>query len=699
MGFETNGSIRKELDQRWQESQPLWQQYWYEADLDTKMATGQQDYWNSFYNVNYRNQKILMFNKILRVLNMVGGYQRKNRLASIVTATHQGDDQTSEDMSEVMHWAHSQDQTYERISECFEGSNMQGINLLNIWMDYREDPENGEIRTTRMPFNSFLMDNYWTKPDLSDCGWIWTRKYITRDQLLSMHPDLVDDLPLISKGYGAKDGRFQFLAQNWYQYQQELFAYDEYWKRDYRKVKKILDQATGEVMDWNGTKDQLELFKRYNPNIKVINAMKPTVKLHNLVNGTLVYEEMTPYGIDRYPFVPFTCYHYPEVQNYAYRYQGIVRNIRDSQIELNRRRNRMLDILDSQVQSGLLVKEVALVNPEDAFLQGPGRVQFFKHSANLQSDVQHIPPPSIPESLFQLESVLDSEIMSIAGVNEELFGEGGGKGEDPSGVLHQLRMGAALVSLQNVFDRLNQSQMEVGNVFLELFQANFSKGKLESILGRPVSQEFEDVRFQKYRCVVEEGQLTSTQRQLQFAQAIQMKQMGFNIPTSYLIDKSSLQGKKDLMDAMKKEEEQAAQMQQMQAQQAMEQQQVMTRQLESQAQANFAAAEERKTRAVSNISLAKERSSQSVHDRAAAALDNAKALNELAGFDDERLMKLASFIVDIQLKQKQLAGGEEGDSIQQTNSETAKIESSNDQTKAQSQQQTQPQSQSTVPMQ
>lgn len=683
MEFGTNSSITKEIDQRWQESQPLWQQYWYEADLDTKMATGQQDYWNTFYNINYRNQKILQFNKILRVLNMVGGYQRKNRLASIVSATHQGDDQTSEDMSEVMHWAHQQDNTYERISECFEGSNMQGINLLNIWMDYREDPENGEIRTTRLPFNAFLMDNYWSKPDLSDCDWIWTRKYLTRPQVLSLHPDLENDLPLISKGYGAKDGRFQFLAQNWYQYQQELFAYDEYWKRDYRKVKKILDQATGEVMDWNGTREQLELFKRYNPNIKVITAMKPTVKLHNLVNGTLVYEEMTPYGIDRYPFVPFICYHYPEVQNYAYRYQGIVRNIRDSQIELNRRRNRMLDILDSQVQSGLLVKEDALVNPEDAFLAGPGRVQFFKQSANLQADVQHVPPPNIPQSLFELEQVLDSEIMSIAGVNEELFGEGGGKGEDPSGVLHQLRMGAALVSLQNVFDRLNQSQMEVGNIFLDLFQANFSKGKLESILGREVSDEFGDVRFQKYRCVVEEGQLTSTQRQLQFAQAMQMKQMGFPIPMSYLIDKSTLQGKKDLMQSMQQEEQQAAQMQQAQVQAALEQQQVMTRQLESQAEANYAAADERKTRAVSNISLAKERASQSVHDRASAALENAKALNELSTFDDERLMKLANFIVDIQMKQKQIAGGEEEDSIKQSDKETAEIDASNEQTKPQ----------------
>jgi hypothetical protein len=389
-----------------------------------------------------------------------------------------------------------------------------------------------------------------------------------------------------------------------------------------------------------------------------------------------------PYGIDRYPFVPFLCYHYPEVQNYAYRYQGIVRNIRDSQIELNRRRNRMLDILDSQVQSGLLVKEDALVNPEDAFLQGPGRVQFFKNTANLQTDVVPVQPPNIPQSLFELESVLEKEIMSIAGVNEELFGEGGGKGEDPSGFLHQLRMGAALVSLQSIFDRLNESQMEVGNIFLDLMQANFSEGKLESILGHPVSAEFKDVRFQKYRCACEEGQLTASQRQLQFQQAMNMKQLGFPIPMSYLIEKSSLQGKKDLMESISKEEQQTAQMQQAQAQAQIQQQQMMSRQLESQAQANYAAADERKTRAVSNIALAKERASQGVHDRAGAALDNAKALKEIGSLDEERLMKLAHFILDIQAKQKQLAGGEEEDAVEQANRDTAQIDRSNQNTQA-----------------
>ena len=251
MTWPTSNPVSRELDDFWKESQSLWQQWWFEADLDTKMATGQQDYWNSFYNVNYRNQKVLMFNKILRIINMIGGYQRKNRLASVVYPSDNDQDmgQTAEQLTKVLSWVYRQDNTYEKISECFDGSNICGLNLLHVWVDHREDPENGAIRTERIPFNAFLMDNYWTKQDLSDCDRIWTRRYITKRQLQSIFPKIDKDIPALGSGYAAKDGKFQFLAQNWYQYQEQMYAYDEYWVRDYKKKKKILDKSTGEVVD------------------------------------------------------------------------------------------------------------------------------------------------------------------------------------------------------------------------------------------------------------------------------------------------------------------------------------------------------------------------------------------------------------------------------------------------------------------
>lgn len=656
--YEFDYSLKKEMDERWKESQPLIQQWWYEADLDTKMATGQQDYSNSFFGGanNYRNQKQLQFNKILRVLNMVGGYQRKNRLQTVVNASQSGDiniddQETADEFTEVLSWVMRQDDTYEKISDCFDGSNIAGLNLLSIWIDHREDVENGMIRTNRIPFNAFLMDNYWVNTDLSDCDYIWTRKYLSRPQVLSLNPRLKKELPNLKQGPGAKDGRFQFLAQNWYQYQQDLFAYDEYFVRKYRKIRKLVDRVTGETAEWKGTREQFQLLRQYNPNIELISAMKPTVKLHVLVNGHLVYEEDRPYNIDSYPFVPFLCYHFPEVQNYAYRYQGIVRNIRDSQIELNRRRNRMLDILDSQIQSGLMVKEDALVNPEDAFIQGPGRILYFKNTANLATDQVQIQPTTWNPGMLEMAQIMDQEIMSIAGATDELFGENT-DGKDMSGFLSQLRMGAGLVSMQGIFDKLNQSQKQVGNVMLEMIQENFEASKVRQIISKDPTEQFYSKTFSKYHCIVEEAALTSTQRQLQLVQALQLKQLGIPVSNKYILSKSTLQGKKEIMEDLEQQDKQAAEMQENQAHLEMAKLALEAKQLESVSQANFAAAEERKTRSIANIAMADQKLTQGQADEARGALDNAKALKELEHMDENQLLKLSDFIVSLHERQK-----------------------------------------------
>ncbi len=653
MTYSSSDPVARELDDFWKESQSLWQQWWFEADQDTKMMTGQQDTYNTSYNLNYRNQRLLQFNKILRIHNMIGGYQRDNRLQSILQAADNDPDmgETADQRSTVLNWSKRQDSTYEKISECFDGSNTCGLNLLNLWMDFREDPESGCIRTDRLPFNSFLMDNYWTKKDLSDCDRIWTRRYLSQRQLTSLIPGIGKELPFYGKGYAAKDGKFQFLAQNWYQYQEAMFAYDEYWVRDYKTKRKLLDRSTGEVADWKGTKEQFQLLRKFNPNVELIKARVPTIKLHVLVNNHLVYEEQSPYGIDRFPFVPFVAYHFPEVQNYAYRYQGVVRNIRDSQIELNRRRNKLLDIMDAQVQSGLMVKEDALVNPEDAFMQGPGKVLYFKQSSNLATDVAPIPPPPVAQGWMELIQTIEKEIQDIVGP-EELFAQNM-KSTDMSSALYKLKMGTGLTGLRNLFDNLNQSQKMVGEIMDDMAVNNFSQGKVARILGKEPSQYFFDTSFSKYSCQVEEAELTATQRQLKFLQAMQMKQISpDSIPDDYLLSISSLQDKKALAERSKMRQQQMAQAQQAQLQQAMQETAIRTRSLEAKAQNDFASAEERKGRTLSNIGLEKEREAEAQRNESEAALNNAKTMHELADLGDDRLIKLANFAMDLQAKQK-----------------------------------------------
>lgn len=663
--FEFDNSLKKEMKDRYEQSQPLTTQWQQQADIDTKMSVGQQDYLNKLYTTNTRNSAgLLQFNKILRALNLISGYQRKNRNVTIASPVENADAETSDQLTGCLYWSKNRDNTYEKISDCFYGACVTGFTLLNVWMDYREDPESGDIKSIRVPYNAFMMDPYWKNSDLSDCDWIWQRSYRTTQQVLATYPKIKKDLASMNTQQGQNDGRFMYMPENQQMYNKNLWAYDEYWTREYKTVKKLLNKVTNEVIDYpkNMDDEREEILRRFNPNVEIIKAQAPTVKLHVLINNNLVYEEESPYGIDKYPYIPFLCYFNPEVQDYAYRYMGIVRNIRDSQIELNRRRNKMLDILDSQVNSGMIVKEDALVDPEDAFLSGQGRVMYLKDTATM-ADIQPIPAPQIPPSMFEMQKLMDEEITSIAGITDELFGESDDK--SMSGFLTQLRMGAGLVSLQPIFDRLNSAQKALGELWISLIQGNFSSGKVHRILNKEPTQQFKDGSFQKYDCVVEEGILTSTQKQLQFIQLLQMKQMDIPIPTQLLIEASTLQNKKELIEAIQAQEQQAAQTQQMQMQQAMQKEAVLTRSLEAKAQNDFASAQERQTRAISNIGLAKERSAEAIHDRAKAALDNIMAVAKLQELDENRLMSLANFITELQMKQRVADEGFTGDATQE----------------------------------
>ena len=676
-----NNPISRELNDFWQQSQSLAQQFWYEADLDTKFVVGMQDSANGTQGINYQNRKQLTYNKIIRLINMIGGYQRDNRLQSIIQASDNDPDmgETADQRSTVLSWNMQQDNTYDKISDCFEGSTICGQNLLSIWMDFREDPENGKICTDRLPFSSYIMDPFWTKQDLSDCGRIWTRKYLTRQQVDAIFPGASKEVPSLQTGYASMDGKFQYLAQNWYQYNVQMYAYDEYWVQDYKEKRKLLDTRTGEVAPWNGTKEQFQLLMRINPNVKLIKARVPTVKHYVLVNNNLMYEEQSPWGLDRMPFGVSVAYMFPEVQNYAYRTFGVVRNIRDPQIETNRRRNRLLDMLDAQVQSGMAVKEDALVNPEDGFMQGPGRVMFFKNSANLATDMKEFMPPPVGSGWLELIQTIEKEIMDIVGP-EELFAQNLGA-KEMSGVLMKLKMGAGLTGLRSIFDRLNTFQKNVSEIIDDLAVNNYSEGKVAHIIGKEPSPHFFEKEFQKFNCVLDEGEMTSSQRQFKLLQALQMKQiMPEAISDDYILKLSNLQDKKQLIEDRQKMAQQQAKIQEVQTQQALQQQQILTRSLEAKAQADFASAEERKARSLADMGLAQQHAAVAIHERAKAGLDNAKALKEIDEMGDKRLMNLADFILSIQERQQALQRGEEDAQLVAKAQSDQSVEAANSQT-------------------
>lgn len=642
-----NEDILQMINEKYTESISLWQQFWYEGDIDTRMAAGDQSFYSYYFNTQpFRLQNQLFFNKLRRIRNMITGYQRRNRKSIISIPQHNSAQETADQFSEILIWSMNNANMFNTISEAFEGGITSGINLLSVWMDYRNDPVSGDIRCDNYSYNSFMLDPYFRKSDLSDCNFVWVRKWLSKPQAASLMPERakeIEDLPY----YANRDGKFPFQPENFQYSMKKLVAYDEFWYLDYRKVKTLIDPTTGETLEWKGNDEALQMYKRMYPNVKITHTDKQTVKVAIMINGRVFYHGPGMYGIDRYPFVPVFGYFEPEIQYFPWKMQGIVRGLRDAQYAYNRRKRIELDILESQINSGLKVKEDALVNPDDAFLTGQGRVLWLKKTAQM-TDVEKEQPAQIPPSMFEASELLAKEILENSGVTEELLGMADG---DKVGIVEMLRQGAGLTTLQGLFDQLDLSHKLLGEVMMEMVQQNFSIGKIQKILGKNPSKEFENQFFSKYNIQVEEGFMTNSQRKLQVAQLISLVEseiLPANIAGPVILDAMTIQNKKQLIDAMQMQQQSQEQAEQAQLQAQMQEQAVVTQSLQAKAMSDQALAQERIAKVGLDAALNAERLSRSQEERDQGTLAKIKAAKELVDMDLSQLEKFINILKSIE---------------------------------------------------
>lgn len=632
--------IKRRMEQSYREGITLTQQYWNEADIDTRFHAGDQTLWQTLYGqltpITRRN---FQFNRIRRVVNMPVGFQRRNRKTSIVTPVHDADQQGADDNSGVLQWVNNNNNFYNTLSDSFEGALITGLNLLSFWVDYREDPINGEIKCDNIPYNGAFIDPTGKKKDLSDVNYIWTRKWMSKRQIVSLMPEREKEI-MAMPFTANRDDKFIFLPEN-YQYGiRGLLPYDEYWYLDYRTAKNLYDPESGEMIEWEGSEQDLKRFLEMSPQLQVIKTEKQTYKLAISVGNRVVYDGPGPYGIDEHPFVASWGYYSPYIPYYALKQQGIVRGLRDAQYIYNRKVNIMNDIMESQINSGVKYKENALVDPNDAFLTGQGRALALKANAEM-TDVEILRPPELPPSIFELSKVMADEITQISGINEELLGS---STDEKAGVLAMLRQGAGLTTLQILFDQLDDTQKQAGQLTLKLIHKNFTGNKVAKILGRPASPEFDNKLFPKYNCNVEEGVLTLSQKQMQFQQYVQLQELGIQVPPHLLVKSSQIQDKKDLTDSLQQQAQQQQEQEQAQFQQQMQAQQVTMDSIAAKSESDRALAQERINKISLDAAVSAERIERSNEERDNATLARVKTLKELEDMDLSHIERLIEML-------------------------------------------------------
>lgn len=630
--------IVQEYDEAYRYAMGYWEPFLVEAETDTKKYLGDQ--WDpALYNyLKWQRRDAYVVNLMQRVVHMVSGYQRKNRLSIKVDPVEGSDERTASQMSGVLQYIMSrgdgQVDGYSVMSDAFQfGPLVSGLNFVHPYLDRTKDPANGDIAFARVPYNRLVIDPGTQDRGLRSCGFMMRRELVHRNLAKVMLPWAHREIDHLR--VSGSDGKYtKFIPPPRVASQGDRLKYDEYWIKTTKPVRALVDPGNAElrILPERINREALATYMAYSPRARLVDLQRQVVELRVIVEGEVMYQGPDPGGLDdEYPLVACWGLWVPEYHDTRYNLQGLIRVMRDPQDEGNKRWSKISDIMDSQISSGWKAKAKAVINKQDLYKSGQGVVVWVDDNADMR-DAEKIQMSAIPAGLFQMIAELKDSAMDVVGVNSELFGQQESGDPQMSGVLAKLRQGAGLTVLQNCFDSHRFSKKQLGNKILKMVQRNYSAAKVKRIIGEDPTPEFAARSFGRYDASVGEGVLTDTQRQMYYAQLMGARAAGAPIPWSAIIEAAPIESKHKLLGRIKQEEQAQAQAGQLQQKLQMLQIALMQAQL------------------ANEISHGKERSARARSLDAGANLDRVKAAAEAAGITGaelDRSIQLARAINDL----------------------------------------------------
>ena len=611
------GAIKQKMEADWLANQSIWQLHQAEATIDTRLEAGDVSLMSQLVdNLPLNNRSNFYFNRVRPLCSQVSGYQRSNRKSTIVIPMENGDQETADQWSKIMLNWFKKEGVYGKISDAFhQGACISGMNLLHLYLDFSEDPVFGDVKVENLPYSHFFIDPYFKNPDLSDCRFIWQRSYLSHLAAAMLFPDHFEEI-ISMPGNPAgmpSDTKFPYMAQSWAASLQNSLSYDSYYYRDYTEQSLLVDKRTGETLDISTKQDKVDLnnFLQNNPTVFLHKQKIPTVRLAIQIQDKVFYDGPNPLGIHEFPHIPVIGYYNPGMPYFYTRIQGLCRSMRDPQMLLNRRIILNMDLAESVANSGFIFKENAVVDVKHLFQTGPGRMIPLKKEAQM-TDITPIPAVQVPESYFRLEEVMGREFSLVSGINDELMGY---NADDKSGYSRALQQGAGITTLNLLFDRLDESQVDLGHKFMKIVRANYGPAKIQRMLGgENPAPLFYNKAFGKYHCQVQLGFNTQSQQQMQFAQLLRLQEVGVPLPAGALLNAATIQDKGNIIKEVENQQKQQAQMAQQQAQVQQQQLQAQAQWYEAKAYADRGQGAERFSRIPENIALGKERLAEANKD-------------------------------------------------------------------------------------
>ncbi len=607
---------------------PLEQARWNQSNIDALFYAGEQRFINSYFQFYPSNNfQSFQFPLIQQPINMVTGYQRQHRKSINYVPIEGSKQEFSDDLTTLEVYNNSLRRRLEKFSKACEYAAISGMCLIQPYLDFRgEDPVNGVLDLDVWSYNSYFADPFYRDAiEMSDCNFVWTQKYITKEIASSYFPDhykTIQGLSPTNKGNFS----FYFLPENYNAVRNNFIVVSQIWYQTTRTKKVLYNRQDGLTYDFYDDEKNIDRAVQMTGMFEVIEMEVPTWNVAVCLNDQVVYNGHNPLKFDKCPFIPvYWCYD-PHISQPDLRVRSLTRSMRDVQFLMNRRIIINHDISESSINTGFIRKEDAVVNEDDLKYSGQGKDIIIKRGFEL-TDVQKIIPNAVPPSDMELANQLADLIFRTSGVNQELMGMAG---DSDTGIETMLKQGAGLVTLQKFFDQWDMALKQLGVLDKEIMQYNWSATKVSRILGKAPPLEFQTKIFSQYNVLVEEGLNTTIQKQSQFVQILKLNEaLQGIIPPKFILENATIHGKTEIIEAVEEAQKQASQVAQQESMLKQAQIEAQIQSLQARSISDIGLARERHARSDSNIGLFEERLSAIEKNRSMSLKAKQEALRLL----------------------------------------------------------------------
>ena len=443
------GKLRTEFraavdkDQRWRD----------QAREDVEFYCSKQ--WNESTKrkLEEAGRPVITDNRLKPLINLLSGYQRLNRYDADFQPRTSDDVDLCTVRKGLTKYIADQCDYGTQESLMFMDGIICGRGWLEVYYDIDYETLEGEAQIRRVsPFDIFV-DPESREPDYSDARYLCRAKWTDKDELKAIYPEHADDLEAMTAEYD-EDERHEYtgIEPLWYQRNTRKIRMVEHWRKETYQQQYYL-VGNGDYVK----KEKLTTEHIVAGIVKPVTLPATKVIVTIFAEKVLLEEKDSPYEHGEFPFVPYLVYYLGEDDIPA----GVIRDLKDLQREINKRRSQSINILNTQMNSGMIYEQGAIDKTQKENFKKLGTtpgVMLEVMPGGLQR-IKMIDPAPAPAGEIQMLQETVQAMKDESGVNESMLGSDIPSGT--SGKAIELRQKAAITHIGGLFDNQRRSKLQV----------------------------------------------------------------------------------------------------------------------------------------------------------------------------------------------------------------------------------------------